>query len=52
MITSALADTSASRRSYKSLDTPTAAPTNTQSQEVDLQSALSDIRNQRAQATL
>ena len=30
----------------------TAAPTTTQSQEVDLQSALSDIRNQRAQATL
>ena len=28
MITSAFADTSASRRSYKSLDTPTAAPTN------------------------
>lgn len=34
------------------VDTSTAAPTNTQSQEVDLQSALSDIRNQRAQATL
>jgi P-type conjugative transfer protein TrbG len=34
------------------VDTSTAAPTTTQSQEVDLQSALSDIRNQRAQATL
>lgn len=34
------------------VDTSTAAPTNTQSQEVDLQSTLSDIRNQRAQATL
>lgn len=34
------------------VDTSTVAPTTTQSQEVDLQSALSDIRNQRAQATL
>lgn len=31
--------------------TATAAPSNTQSPDVDLQSALTDIRNQRAQAT-